>query len=482
MKKCICLFLLFYARQLCCFSQTTHSGNVLENLYFNNHEIATIKWDEYPYVNPVDPKEKRFETFPQALLRNRKGLFAAINGTGRLYKAVRNNQQISFERLDSTFYFGNNFRSLIFSYKDTIYSLGGYGFWKANGLLRYYSEARKEWENVPLNAEIPLLTDNKFDLIWFDQRLGKVYFGFICRENSVTNEKGKSPYDFECYVLDVDTKRWEKLGSLDNDLRNNLVDITNFTSGYLGQLIGFKDNLLLLNYSENRIYELKAETRDRIVRSPAFNDPISSLFFRDSILYIGVMKKSLLDSFVITKDNLISTDRRIYYIEANENSKNSGFASFLSPNFLIVIISTFFLILVSILIFKKRNIFETTNRKKLKEILPSNPNNFNVFSQLEADVVKFIAENSGKGIMTSIIELNRILGVSKKSTELQKKQRSDIIMSINKKYSLINRKSKEIIQKRRTDFDKRTFEYFIDPEYQIEIMKSFRQDFGSDAQ
>ncbi|MCY7311230.1 MAG: hypothetical protein LH619_10670, partial [Chitinophagaceae bacterium] len=73
-----------------------------------------------------------------------------------------------------------------------------------------------------------------------------------------------------------------------------------------------------------------------------------------------------------------------------------------------------------------------------------------------------IAENSLKGNYTSIEEVNKALGVSKKNIEIQKKQRSDIITSINKKYSYIKQSPQELIEKRRTEFDKRSFEYYID--------------------
>jgi hypothetical protein len=93
----------------------------------------------------------------------------------------------------------------------------------------------------------------------------------------------------------------------------------------------------------------------------------------------------------------------------------------------------------------------------------SNGNHFVIpFSPLEIDVISAIVENSLKGNYTSIEEVNKALGVSKKNIGIQKKQRSDIITSINKKYSYIKRSQQELVEKRQTEFDKRSFEYFID--------------------
>ena len=63
---------------------------------------------------------------------------------------------------------------------------------------------------------------------------------------------------------------------------------------------------------------------------------------------------------------------------------------------------------------------------------------------------------------TSIEELNRLLGVSGKTVEIQKKQRSDVITSINRKYRFAFKTNELFINKKRLEPDKRTFEYYID--------------------
>ena len=55
------------------------------------------------------------------------------------------------------------------------------------------------------------------------------------------------------------------------------------------------------------------------------------------------------------------------------------------------------------------------------------------------------------------------MGLLNKTIDIQKKQRSDVIISINKKYAFATGDKTSIIQKKRTEFDQRTFEYFIEP-------------------
>lgn len=85
-----------------------------------------------------------------------------------------------------------------------------------------------------------------------------------------------------------------------------------------------------------------------------------------------------------------------------------------------------------------------------------------VFDERELQLLQAIMQNSSSGKTTSIEEQNKILGLSKKSVEIQKKQRSDVIMSINRKYAFVSQKEELLILKKRTEFDKRTYEYFID--------------------
>ena len=88
-------------------------------------------------------------------------------------------------------------------------------------------------------------------------------------------------------------------------------------------------------------------------------------------------------------------------------------------------------------------------------------NHQQLFDEKELQLLLLLIDNSAKGKTTSIDDLNKVMGLTKKPVEIQKKQRSDTITSINKKYSFTTRSDEPIIEKNRTEFDKRSFEYFI---------------------
>jgi hypothetical protein len=65
--------------------------------------------------------------------------------------------------------------------------------------------------------------------------------------------------------------------------------------------------------------------------------------------------------------------------------------------------------------------------------------------------------------LTTIEEINKVIGVVNRSNEIQKRMRSDLIGSINLKLNIITKDKKPVIDKQRSEFDKRSFEYFIQP-------------------
>ncbi len=80
------------------------------------------------------------------------GLWVGINGTGKVYQLDSN---MNITRLDKTEYGGSSFGSADFILNDTLFSIGGYGFWNTNGAIRYFNQITKEWDIIKSNISIP---------------------------------------------------------------------------------------------------------------------------------------------------------------------------------------------------------------------------------------------------------------------------------------------------------------------------------------
>ena len=129
---------------------------------------------------------------------------------------------------------------------------------------------------------------------------------------------------------------------------------------------------------------------------------------------------------------------------------------------------------------KKISSIENTNLNKVKvltnELNVSENSDFNnvpiyrsgklieLISEQELIFLKYLYDNSMDERMTTIEEINKKLGTSNKTVEIQKKMRSDMINGINLKLAPFSKSSKPVIHKLRSEFDKRSFEYYIHPE------------------
>jgi hypothetical protein len=97
-----------------------------------------------------------------------------------------------------------------------------------------------------------------------------------------------------------------------------------------------------------------------------------------------------------------------------------------------------------------------TSERKL-----STPINTKLFDEQELSLLHLLIHNTESGRLTSIEEINKVLGLIKRNPEIQKKQRSDIMTGINQKYNFVYPNKQAIILKQRSSDDGRSFDYFI---------------------
>ena len=88
-----------------------------------------------------------------------------------------------------------------------------------------------------------------------------------------------------------------------------------------------------------------------------------------------------------------------------------------------------------------------------------------LLEQRERVLLKFIYEQSSEDRLTTIDEINKVIGASQRTNEIQKRLRSDIITSINEKLGIVTNNKKPVIDKQRSEFDKRSFEYYVRKEH-----------------
>lgn len=380
----------------------------------------------------------------QELIRTNETLYILISQSGVIYQLEgKLNSSYSFHRIDATVNINYNIASNNFVWDKHIYSYGGYGFWKLNGHLREFNFLDKEWDIAPADNEI---ISNGYN--WYSNKEGRVYVPYQSIVNAgiagPESISGKKNYD--SYYLDLASKKWIKLGSLNNNTRKLIIDNINnnlFTldSGYI--YIN-QDVAYYFNFIANKIYKSKNSELNQFFLRRANSHDI--FFYKDSIFNFSpesqtfsTKKLSLNYYFEVLSFPIWGLDDNYFYVIA----------------FVVFILTVFSF---SIWVFN-RSVDKKLEQSQLK-ILKSKSTN-QAFVGTEVALISLLLRSSKKGMNIEINEINHVLGIKDKNIGLQKKVRSDMINAINEKYQFVTQTELPLISSVRKEDDKRFYEYFI---------------------
>lgn len=375
-------------------------------------------------------------------------MFFTILGTGQLYKATGLTQhEIQFARADSTKFFGYNFWSFDFSFHDSIFSFGGYGFWRSNGHLRYFN-ALNEWSILPLDNEF----EHIYPYIFLEPESSNVYYIQTPHVNEAT---GKRIDTYKVFCLSLNKKTVVQLGEVTAGFSKQLAEGKYVYSipSLKGLLFQNNTGFYLLQFEKNKIYKLKSKNVfDKILGKS--QSEVTSVFEHSGKLYIYSINENSLRSVSISLADFDDTELPVYA----KMKQGPGFLLLTIFGISILIISAYFL----------RKYFRRINviRRQLIPAL-SLPETDNAgsqplfFNEIEKSVINaFILHPEPEKILT-VEDLNKILGLSKKSLEIQKKIRRELINNINYKFRIMFDQETDLIETERSHHDRRYFNYFI---------------------
>ena len=391
--------------------------------------------NDYPYLLKRIP-------LPQKLVKSKSTLYALLGGTGIVYQIKKERKLLIAQRIDSTIFFGYNFGAVSFAWHDSLFSFGGYGYWHNNGLLRVYHPRNYEWEAIPLSREVPFNSYPSHGFkTWFDYKTGKLYVDKMPEKPSAA--------DTIC-VLDMVTRTWSSLGKCVFDIKYHESQI-NTPWGILCKGPEDYTSFILLDLSQNVVRRLSLSKSRQIINLEL---PNSRFFFRDSTLHI--VHDTIINKIPLSLTDFRSTGHSIY----EKSSQSPSLLGKGSPLPWRIGLGVLFGILVG---FLGAGLFwKTKTSQNQDQVTSPGKHPMTVFDEKEKALIRLIAGNSRKNVMTSIDEINKIMGLSDKAQDLQKKHRSDTISSINQKYQYITRSENLLLKKHRAEMDKRSFEYYID--------------------
>ena len=125
-------------------------------------------------------------------------------GGGILYRFKNN----VIERIDESFAHRNQLSGKFFMYNETLYLLGGYGYWNSNSYLTKFNFQSGSWDLVSVSGQIPKKGINQGTYL----RKDNVLYVFNFYETSATS----SVYNPNMYELNLDNFSWSKKGVMNS--------------------------------------------------------------------------------------------------------------------------------------------------------------------------------------------------------------------------------------------------------------------------
>ncbi len=471
-------------------------------LFFLNTYNALAQWQ------PMDPALKRLESWPKpvkitqslqlprqfqldipaphahhtaAIIKTPRGIFAGVNGTGYLYKMERRGDSCQWVRVDQTFYTGYNQNAYYFSAGNRIYNFGGAGLFNLTGHLRFFNEQISEWGIVPLNREV-LFEYEQHNNIWQDplnQHIlltaqNKKIASLRLPDPRVERDAGN------VLELDPTTGTWTEIGVG----KDTVYDV--IANAPWGILANNNLSIWLIDYRNNRYYQATEETNRKLFAYFSTKEK-AIRFFCDSTLYFGNLN-GYFDSLSLSLNDFKDSGIPVY----NFSERKDGAPDALN---IVIIVLSLIALVSAVLFWRKRKRIQINASKDPEVTMPSptpelsdltaeadsqsSPNrtilfkpkkDYTLLDERERSLVVFLLEQSQNGEMVTIDQLNKLLGVSMKNSDVQKRSRSDMINSTNQKLALILEEPRPAIIKQRSEFDKRSFEYTIEPDLTNKIM------------
>jgi len=303
-----------------------------------------------------------------------------------------------------------------------------------------------------LNKEI--LCDSEKKNIWYRQNDSLLYIiaDRPVNEGIINKEKNANHFTPNAYRLNLSTKHVEKLGVL-NDLVIPSILISNRLHTDEGILLVKVPNSYYIKPKENKLYQVDEAS---IIQTLGRLEWECLVYYNQGKFHFWDLNKNVIDSIDIKNiklepiGNVWNTDWADYYLVG-------GALLFLIGG----------LVLGFSYSSKKKNIISIYGEEGKTNIV-SVP----ILSETEISLIRLLVDKSEQKEFASSNEINYIIGCKDKNVGLQKKMRSDIINSINTKYKAFSKTNQNLIESKRTEFDKRYFHYHI-TEDQLEKARIF---------
>ena len=409
--------------------------------FFGNIETKNFKFFKYktPLPKELFDDQSGSEIDLQALIPlkavsdsqrkefNQRRVYLLYPGGGILYEFFNG----SVNRIDSSFAQRNQYAGAFFSYKNQLYLLGGYGFWKTKSILTKFNFNSGDWEYIKTNGVAPDGVSNPV----FTIKDNTLYlFDFFERPQNQAPIKNPN-----LYSLNLETLTWEK-GGLINP---SFIGEKN-TSG--DRFFNINDRVILNKMESPRVFEIDLNN-NKIKR------------YADNLLLYKSGGRSIVKNGIIISSvrNTSNNTNSITYYDLSDLDKSViseeyfirgtiSFVNYLFGGGIALIIILIFLWL--------------SNDRVSKSYFVSSNSLFNSLNQinLNPDEAKVILLFTKKEVVPNK-EVLVLFEEKGKTKDFATKRKNKTIESLNKKFKRVF--GKKIIVKEKDKLDSRLTNYAL---------------------
>ena len=316
-----------------------------------------------------------------------------IQGTGQVYEYLPLKKELI--RIDKTFHSGFNFGSNLFVRNNTLYSVGGEGFWNYSPTITYFDEKTKEWEILRPKNEGPIPMVDGYQGYYSK---GDVYYSGGSGLKNYLEEENIEYID-DLYLFDFKQNQWSYLGKINPDLPFKKSRGIIWTGEFFIHFSG--SNIYIINPNKNEVHLYKNNKK-------VFKWGYDQFVSRDTVIsFVGV------NNGPITELSVSEIQRNSKYFGKFYNARIESYWYYLTGIILLISLALGYSLI----------------KKKKKKGLDF------PFTHLEKKLLlKLLELTPGEYLTTH--DINDILETSNKTQENQRRIRFNVISQINKKLQL----------------------------------------------
>lgn len=374
-----------------------------------------------------------------------------------------------FKRIDRTYYRGDNCYAYRFLAHNTIYSLGGYGFWRSNNHLIHFEKKSDEWEGV-----------NTFGAP--SKGIFRGFSGYIPEReeiisfsnyyHNVAEDFGKFVLDQGIYKFSFANKTWTKIDEVSLEpVKSMLANLEQIQR----QDIYFSGTYFVIQFTEQNGVRCFYFINARTLAVSKFEDA-SMEFARFSLVNVDEGSRQVYRSgkYIVNyfAHANLSPEKRILKVNMDELAKRAVFIGYLAdkPWYMSLWFRGFLILTIlagAIRLWLSRRIFLQAPKPVKKEVAFSPE----VLDDQSKQLINILLNHvDQEGI--DVIAITDLLGLSLLSPDAQRYKRSALIKELNGKLALITHSS-QTIQRIDSSLDRRQKRYILDPTT-IDILKKIK--------